>query len=69
MLNCPAANVARVWALDSGGNTANSWPRVLSESNNLVANLLTLQNQDKRLAASFAPLKIIAKNVGAISLA
>jgi hypothetical protein len=25
--------------------------------------------QDKRLAANFAPLKIMAKNVGAISLA
>jgi len=33
-----------------------------------AANLLTLQNQGKRLAASFAPLKIIAKNVGTISL-
>jgi hypothetical protein len=66
MLNCPAANLA---ADSASGNTANTWPRVLSESNNLVANLLTLQNQDKRLAASFAPLKIIAKNVGAIPLA
>jgi hypothetical protein len=35
----------------------------------VAASLLMFKNMKKRLAKNFAPLKIMAKNVGAISLA